>query len=345
MERLPDDQLTSEHVVLRRRSALTVWQSLGLRALLVILLASIALLGHWLDRGGLKDNFDNEVSFTDVVYFTTITITTVGYGDIVPVTDRARLFDSLVVTPIRVFVWIIFLGTAYTFVLRSTWERIRTAMIGNRLKGHTIVCGFGAGGEFAARELLCSGTNADDIVVIDKSAERIAVATDLGLSGIVGDATHNAVLEGARIKAARAVLVATGRDDASALVVLSARQLNHNVVISTAARAQENEDLLHQAGASVVLNPVRIGGHLLARATEHHHAVDFVTDISSADGRVVVRERAVTAEEVGQPMRAISTGVAVRLIRDGKVICSRDSEAAAIAKGDTLVEIVETAHV
>lgn len=343
MERLPDDQLTSEHVVLRRRAALSVWQSLGLRALLVVLLASIALLGHWLDRGGLKDNFDNDVSFSDVVYFTTITITTVGYGDIVPVSDRARMFDTLIVTPIRIFVWIIFLGTAYTFVLRSTWERIRTRMIGNRLKGHTIICGFGAGGEFAARELLCSGTRAEDIVVIDRLGDRIAVATELGCNGIEGDATHNAVLEAARIGAARAVLVATGRDDASALVVLSARQLNHNVVISTAARAQENEDLLHQAGASVVLNPVRIGGHLLARATEHHHAVDFVTDISSADGRVVVRERSAGAADIGKPMRELTSGVAVRLVRDGRVICSKDTEAQAVAEGDTIVEIVESA--
>ena len=276
--------------VIRRKAALNVWQSLAVRGLLVLALASVALLAHWIDRDGLKDNTDNKISFIDVVYFTTITITTVGYGDIVPVTDRARMFDTFVVTPIRIFVWVIFLGTAYTFVLRSTWERIRTAMIGNRLKGHTIICGFGAGGEYAARELLCSGWKAENVIVIDTNPERVAYATELGFNAIEGDATHNAVLSAARIETASAVLVAANRDDVSALIVLSARQLNHSVTISTGARAQENEDLLQQAGASVVLNPVRFGGHLLARAATARHAVDTVADLVSYDRRMVLQE-------------------------------------------------------
>ena len=83
-------------------------------------LVGIALAGHWFDRDGLRDNVDGVVSFLDVVYLTMITVTTVGYGDIVPVTDRARMFDTFVVTPVRVFVWLIFLGSAYSFLLRNT---------------------------------------------------------------------------------------------------------------------------------------------------------------------------------------------------------------------------------
>lgn len=119
-------------------------ETLGLRILLVSVLLSIALAVHWYDRDGLRDNVDGHISFIDVICFTTITITTVGYGDIIPVSDQAKLFESFVVTPIRVFVWLIFLGTAYDFAFRSVLERIRTVMIRDGLKKHTIVCGYGA---------------------------------------------------------------------------------------------------------------------------------------------------------------------------------------------------------
>ncbi len=330
-----------DHPVLQRRPTLKVWQSLVLRALLVIGLFGVALAGHWFDRAGLKDNIDGHVSFVDVIYFTTITVTTVGYGDIVPVTDRARLFDTFIVTPVRVFVWIIFLGTAYTFVLRSTWERIRTRMIGNRLKRHSIVCGYGASGAFAANELILSGHKPEDIVVIDLDAERVEAATEAGMIAVCGDATHNAVLESARIGDAAAILVTTDRDDSAALVVLSARQLNHHAVITASARAQENEDLLYQAGATVVLNSVRLGGQLLARAVNNRNAVDFVTDLASASKRVVIRERPAAAADIGRPLAEIDTGLGVRLIRDGAIICSSDPEARRVAAGDCIVEVIE----
>ena len=103
-----------------RRSAVPPSLTLLMRISAALVLVGIALAGHWLDRDGLRDNTDGVVSFLDVVYFTMITVTTVGYGDIVPVTDRARIFDTFVVTPVRVFVWLIFLGSAYSFLLRNT---------------------------------------------------------------------------------------------------------------------------------------------------------------------------------------------------------------------------------
>ena len=69
-------------------------------ALLFGLLAFVIAV-HWIERDSFRDNLDGQMSFSDVIYFTMISATTTGYGDIVPVTDRARLFDALVVTPIR----------------------------------------------------------------------------------------------------------------------------------------------------------------------------------------------------------------------------------------------------
>src|SRR3546814_10218979 len=102
-----------ERLALQRQAKLTPLGSLLLRATIVLALIGTAIAIHWFDRGGLVDQVDGHISFGDVLYFTMITITTVGYGDIVPVTPRARMFDTIAVTPIRLFVWLIFLGTAY----------------------------------------------------------------------------------------------------------------------------------------------------------------------------------------------------------------------------------------
>ena len=107
-----------------RRSTLPVSAQLGFRVVAALTLIGIALAGHWFDREGLRDNTDGRVSLIDVIYFTMITVTTVGYGDIVPVTDRARLFDTFVVTPIRLFVWLIF-GMCERWRSRSVRRRSR----------------------------------------------------------------------------------------------------------------------------------------------------------------------------------------------------------------------------
>lgn len=104
---------------LTRKSGLPLWVDIMIRVGFVLALIGTAIAVHWFDRDGLKDNYDGHISFLDIIYFTMISITTTGYGDIAPVTERARMFDALVVTPIRVFVVLIFLGTAYNFVLQK----------------------------------------------------------------------------------------------------------------------------------------------------------------------------------------------------------------------------------
>ena len=154
---------------LRRRSSMPMWMDLAWRVVLLFGLIALVLLFHWIGRDGLKDNFDDQISFIDVLYFTTVTVTTVGYGDIVPVTPEARLFESLFVTPIRLFVWLIFLGTAYNLFLRNILYRWRMARIQADLHNHIIVTGFGTSGQEAVHELLARGTDAREIVVIDGS--------------------------------------------------------------------------------------------------------------------------------------------------------------------------------
>lgn len=324
----------------RLPARLGVGTTLALRVVLVLALFSLAVGGHWWEREGLKDNIDGHISFSDVVYFTAITVTTVGYGDIVPASDTARMFDTFVVTPIRLFVWLIFLGTAYGFFFQRGWQQVRTRMTQRKLNGHVVVCGYGTGGASAVDELIAQGVARDQIVVVDKDATRTETATEAGVIAITGDATHDEVLEAACVARAARVIVAPSRDDAAALIVLSARRLAPTARISVSVRAAENADLLHQAGADAIINPVLLGGQLLARAATNGHAVDYITDLAAARGRVALCERAVRADEVGQPLSSLSTGLGVRIIRAGQPIGWFDAAAQRLEAGDIVVEII-----
>ena len=327
-------------LVLRQPPRLSTGAALAVRVLLVLALFGVAVAGHWWDRAGLKDNIDGHISFTDVLYFTAITVTTVGYGDIVPVSDAARMFDTFVVTPIRLFVWLIFLGTAYSFFLERGWQQVRTRMTQRTLKDHVVVCGYGTSGAAAVEELLAQEVPPGQIVVVDKSAASIDAAMAAGVLGIQGDATHDAVLETACVARAARVIISPGRDDAAALIVLSARRLAPQARISVGVRSEENHDLLHQAGADAIINPVLLGGQLLARAATNGHAVDYITDLAAARGRVALCERPVRADEVGQPLAALTTGLGVRIIRAGQPIGWFEEAAKVLQAGDVIVEIL-----
>jgi voltage-gated potassium channel len=327
-------------MTLRRASTTPVWVQVGWRVLLVLGLIGLAVGVHWLDRDGLRDSAGGEISLIDILYFTMISVTTTGYGDIVPVTEQARLFDAFVVTPIRVFVVMIFFGTAYTFLIRRTWDKWRMRIIQRRLTGHVVVAGFGTTGREAAEELMARGTPAEQIVVIDCLAEPIALAEQLGCTVLQGDATRDASLEAARIATASALVVAAGRDDTSILITLTARHLAPGLRISTTVLAEDNELLARQAGATTVVNPVSFAGLLLAGSCSGTHATEYLTDLASAAGRVQLKERLVRPDETGKPLATLATGLGVRIFRDGKGYGFWEPEAAALKPGDVVVEIV-----
>src|SRR4030095_12468807 len=159
-----------ELLTLRRKSRISGWFQLGWRIAAATGLIGILILFHWLERDGLKDNYDGHVSLLDVIYFTMISATTTGYGDIVPVTERTRLFDALIVTPVRILFLLVFIGTAYLFVARRTWEKFVMKRIQRSLSDHIVVIGYGTKNSRAVQELIDLGAAPETIVVIDQNA-------------------------------------------------------------------------------------------------------------------------------------------------------------------------------
>jgi len=326
--------------LLKRASPIPVWADVLLRLGLALGLIALVVLIHWLDRDGLKDTHDGVISFLDVVYFTMISVTTTGFGDIAPISDRSRFIEAVIVTPVRIAVIFIFVGTAYSFVIKRSWETWRMRRIQQRLTGHVVVLGFGTSGSEAVRELMARGTDPATIVVIDQTAESLVRAEQMGCNVLNADATRDETLQDVRIDQASAAIVSAGRDDTSILIVLTIRHLAPNVPISVVVRAADNELLARQAGATTVINPVSFAGLLLAGSCHGEHISSYLADLASASGRVMLVERPARAEEIGKPLRTAADGVGVRIYRDGAPYGFWDAECQALQRGDVIVEIV-----
>ncbi len=329
---------------LRRASRWPVWADVSARLGLAVGLMAVVVLIHWIGRDGLRDQLDGEISLTDVIYFTAISVSTTGFGDIVPVTDSARLIEALLITPIRIIVIFIFVGTAYNFVIKRSWEKWRMARIQEQLTGHIVVLGFGTSGSEAVRELVARGTAPASIVVVDPSAERLDAAEKLGCNVLAGDASRDQTLIDVRVGTAASVLVSAGRDDSSILIVLSVRHLAPTVPITVVVRATDNELLARQAGADTVINPVSFTGLLLAGSANGAHVAEYLADLASITGRVQLNERPVRADEIGGSIDNLATtGRGLRVYRGGKPYGFWQAEAQALAAGDIIVEVVRCA--
>ncbi|MGR4890232.1 potassium channel family protein [Sphingopyxis sp. LARHCG72] len=338
----PKLHIQSGFHLLKRASKWPIWADVITRLSVAFFLIAIVVLVHWIDRAGLKDSHDGHISFLDVVYFTMISVTTTGFGDIAPVSDRSRLIEAVIVTPIRIMVLFIFVGTAYNFVLKRTWEKWRMARIQAKLTNHIVVLGYGVSGAEAVRELIARGTDPACIVVIDSNRGRVNAAENAGCNVLEGDASSDETLLDVRIAEAQSVLVSAGRDDTSILIVLTVRHLAPHVPISVVIRTQDNELLARQAGASNVINPVSFTGLLLAGSAQGAHVADYMADLAAVGGKVQLRERPVSGEEIGSSLdRLASGGRGLRIYRGGKPYGFWEAETNKLEPGDMIVEVIQ----
>ncbi len=330
-------------MTLRRKSAISVWSQLAIRIAILFALFAVIVAVHWFERDSLTDSHDGVISFTDVLYFTMISVTTTGYGDIVPISDGARMFDAFIVTPIRIIFILMLAGTAYTFAIKRTWDKWIMQSIQRNLSGHVILAGYGVSNGKALKELLSRGVDPRTIVVIDGREEALDHAKECGATVIQGDASRNETLAAVRIETASAMLVSAGRDDSAILIVLTARKMAPRIKISVTIRESDNEDIARQAGADTVVNPVSFAGLLLASSLRGPERADYIADLASNEGSVMLRERIVTPEEEGRSPADICTGQVVRLIRGGQPFAATEAAGFKLQAGDTILEIIDSA--
>jgi len=274
------------------------------RTLLALALILAVVVVIWFDRDGLRDHAHDgrPLGLTDVLYFTIVSLTTLGYGDISPVTAEARLLNALLLTPIRIFLWVLFLGTAYEMsVLRLNLRKERhMTELRERLNDHVIVCGYGVKGRAIVAELIAHGQDRENIVVIDPSEAAVAVAAQAGLVALCGDASSESLLRTAAVERAAYVLAAPDRDDACVLICLTIHNLAPTVQLVAAAREEENIKLLYGAGANLVVAPSVSGGRLMASAVRQRAVPHFLEDVLAFGEGLAAAEREVRPDESGR---------------------------------------------
>ncbi len=309
---------------------------IGRRVLIALgLIVFVALLA-WLG-GGYEDPEGGDLSLLDAFYYASVSVTTTGYGDIVPVTDGARLVTTLLVTPARVLFLILLVGTTLEVLAESTRTAYRLTRWRGRLKDHIVICGFGTKGRAAATTLIRGGTEPGRVVVIDESEEARREATELGAAAVAGDATNAEVLRAAGVESARSIVVAPDRDDAAVLITLTARELNADAAIASAVREEDNAHLLSQSGADSVITSSGSAGRLLGLATETPRVVEVLEDLISVGEGLDLVQRTVTAEEAGPMAHRGSRDPVLAVIRDGELLRYDDERVESLLEGDQLV--------
>ena len=302
---------------------------------LIVFVALVSYAG----RGGYVDPEGGGMSLLDAFYYSTVSITTTGYGDIRPASEGARLVTTVVVTPARVLFLILLVGTTLEILAERSREAYRLGRWRKRLKDHTIVCGYGVKGRAAVRTLLDKGVQSEQIVAIEPGSEGRARASADGLAVVAGSAARQDVLIEAGIERAAALVVAPDRDDTAVLITLTAREMNAEATIVAAVREEENAHLLHQGGADAVITSSGAAGRLLGLSTQTPQVTELMEDLLTVGEGLDLVERRIAAAEAGPNPSRPGSAIMLAIVRDGEVIRFDDDRAAELREGDQVLEL------
>jgi voltage-gated potassium channel len=212
----------------------------------------------------------------DSLYMTIITLATIGYGEIYPLTTAGRAF-----TMVLIALGVTAAGFIFTTLTQALVETQLTATFGRRklfrdiskLKNHYIICGAGRVGIRIIDEFKKKGV---DFVIIERDpliADRLLTQGELVL---MGDATDESVLEGANLKTARSLIAAASSDAENVYIALTARGINPDLYIVARANDQAAERQMMRAGVNKVVSPALIGSHRMAQAAMSPAVADFI---------------------------------------------------------------------
>jgi voltage-gated potassium channel len=222
---------------------------------------------------------------------TLITITTVGYQEVRPLSHAGRVFNSFLIffgVSAMLFAVGAMTQTIIELELRDTYRGRRRKRAIMQMKDHYIVCGFGRVGRNAAFEMRRAGAS---FLVVDRNEQRVARAVGAGMAAMHADATRDETLREAGIERARGFIAALATDADNVFVILSAKTLNPRLTVVTRAAEEDAEEKLRRAGADTVLSPYSIAGQRLAQALLRPQVVQLLDFAGQSVGLDVTMEQ------------------------------------------------------
>ncbi len=240
---------------------------------------SIMVLVILIGGGTLGYMWIEDMTATDALYMTVITVTTVGFGETQPLSPEGRIFTMVVI--------LIGAGAVTTAVSNAVgivlgprlWMSIRLRNLERMLmtmENHHIVCGYGRMGRQVIDDLK---RRSEPFVLIDQDPELEERLLEMNIPFVIGDATRDETLHRAGIKRARGLVSALNTDPDNVMTVLTARELNPSLFIVARVGNPEAESKLRRAGANQVISPYQIGGHRIALALLRPAVNDFLDSI------------------------------------------------------------------
>lgn len=316
------------------------WRLIGKRMLMALVALCVGVLVVYLDRGGYQGGGgpNGELTLIDSFYYSTVSLSTTGYGDITPVTQQARLINTLVITPLRLVFLILLVGTTLSVLTEQSRQAFKIQRWRRLVRNHTVVVGYGTKGRSAVAAMLADEIAAEDIVVVDTDPQVLKAAAARGLVTVHGSATRSDVLKLAGVTRAASVVVATNTDDTAVLVTLTSRELAPNAKIVATVRESDNKHLLKQSGADSVVVSAETAGRLLGLSTITPTVVGMMEDMLTPDEGFSIAERRVEESEVGGSPRHLAELV-LGVVRSGRLIKVNESAADTLESGDRLLYI------
>ena len=252
----------------------------------ILLIISMLMLGVF----GFR--FLAEYTWTDAVYMTMITISTVGFGEVQPLDVPAKIFTIfLILASIVIVGYAISIITEY-ILSRNNFEDIKQRKMQKEIEamsGHIIICGFGRNGKQASKKLQDYGK---PFVIIERDKDIIERLQEEGVPYVFGNANEDETLIQAGIERASTLITALPSDADNLFVVLSARQINKDLCIISRASQETSYNKLKLAGANNVILPDKIGGDHMASLVVIPDLVEFIDNLG------IVGERNINIEEI-----------------------------------------------
>jgi voltage-gated potassium channel len=320
------------------------WE-LSRRLLLAFAILLVTVVLVYVDRDGYRDNADktHQVDLVDSVYYTTVTLSTTGYGDIAPFQPHSRLINAFLITPLRIGFLLLLIGATLEVLASRGREMYRISRWRKRMDEHVVIIGYGTKGRSAVDTLRSNGVDGEQIVVVDPSSTALGEAHDDGLAVVTGDATRREVLRRAGVARARQVIITTDRDDSTVLATLNVRQLNPDCYVVAAVRESVNVQLVRQSGADAVVTSSDAVGRMIGLSSLSPTLGAVMEDLLSVGEGLEVAERDLLVQEVGQQPQTLPDQV-IAVVRDGAVHRYFDPTVTQLVRGDRLVVVRPSAE-